>query len=208
MGIVQLHAPGDFRAAVEKRWDMCDPDGLALVDDDVIVSKAPAGFYRISPTVQVSVNDTGPTVRRRTCAADSFQCNFWDGDAILVARDANPVADPVEAPIRLRFDPGVRAVGAWLGACARDPFDTSLIDGQPLFGALWVALAADPAVWRVFTADGWTGDVCRVGSALAAPFVAARATAGDRIVEARFDVSLIGNRRYDKIAVSELTVEL
>lgn len=31
---------------------------------------------------------------------------------------------------------------------------------------------------------------------------------GDRIVEARFDVALLGNRRYDKIAVSELTVEV
>ena len=50
--------------------------------------------------------------------------------------------------------------------------------------------------------------MCRVGTALTAPFVAARATAGDRIVEARFDVALLGNRRYDKIAVSELTVEV
>lgn len=207
MAILQLHAPGDFQAAIEKRWDVSDPAGLVLVREDLIVSKAP-GFYRLDPAVTVSVNDDGPTVRRRTCSTDSFQCNFWEGDAILVARDVNPAADPVEAPIRLRFDPGVRAVGAWLGACARDPFDTSLIDGQPLFGALWVALAADPTAWHLVTADGWTGDVCAVGTALSAPFVAARATAGDRIVEARFDVALIGNRRYDKIAVSELTVEL
>lgn len=207
MGILQLHAPGDFRAAVEKRWDCADPDGLTVVGDGDIVSRAP-GLYRVDAVVSVAVNDSGPTVRRRTCAADGFQCNFWDGDTMLVARDANPAADVVEAPIRLRFDPGVRAVGAWLGASARDPFDTSLIDGQPLFGALWLALAADPAQWHLVTADGWTGDVCRVGTALTAPFVAARATGADRIVEARFDVSLLGNRRYDKLAVSELTLEL
>ncbi len=208
MGLVQLNAPGDFHAAIEKRWDLRDPDGLEPVDVDVIVSRTPADFYRIAPTVTVSVNADGATVRRRSCSSDDFQCNFSEGDAILVARDVNPVADPIDAPIRLRFDPGVRAVGAWLGACTRDPFDTSLVDGQPLFGALWVALKSDPDTWRLVTAEGWTGDVCRVGTALTAPFVAARATAGDRIVEARFDVALLGNRRYDKIAVSELTVEV
>ena len=133
-----------------------------------------------------------------------------DPSAILVGGldRRTGVLDVVEAPIRLRCDPGVRAVGAWLGASARDPFDTSLIDGQPLFGALWLALAADPAQWHLVTADGWTGDVCRVGTALTAPFVAARATGADRIVEARFDVSRLGTRRYDKLAVSELTLEL
>ena len=65
MGLVQLNAPGDFHAATEKRWDLRDPDGLEPVDVDVIVSRTPADFYRICPTVTVSVNADGATVRRR-----------------------------------------------------------------------------------------------------------------------------------------------
>ena len=136
-----------------------------------------------------------------------FDCNFWLGDAILVAADPTPESDLLQAPIRLQFDPGVRAVGAWLGAGSPDPFDSDFFD-QPLFGAMWLSLASDPAVWYLVSADGWSGHVCAVGTPLRAPFVGARVTAGDRIVEARFDLSLLGNRRYDKIALSELTVEL
>ena len=101
----------------------------------------------------------------------------------------------------------MRAVGAWVGVCPRDPFDAPFFD-QPLFAAMWIALASDPNSWQmVVNADGRTGHVCACATPLSAPFVGARATGGDRIVEVRFDASLLGNRRYDKLALSELTVE-
>ena len=205
MGIQLLHSPADFRSAVEKRWDEVDPLTRTFVAAAAPVSRV-GWRYALDKAVQIMVNDEGPSVSRRDCSDMDFDCNFWLGDPVLVARDPSPSADPLDAPIRLRFSRGVRAVGAWLGACPRDPFDEPFFD-QPLFGAMWFSLESDPMTWHLATANGWTGRSCPVGTALTAPFVGARATGADRIAEVRFDVSLLGNRRYDKIAVSELLVE-
>lgn len=206
MGIVQLQAPAHFNAAVEKHWDEEDTATHSFVPPNAIVSRV-AWTYLLDATVQIAVNDTGPTVRRRVCSGTDFDCNFWLGDAILVASDPSPSSDALLAPIRLKFSHGVRAVGAWVGVSAKDPFDTRFFD-QPLMAALWVALEADPLNWHFMNANGWTGHVVPVGTALTAPFVAARATGSDRIVEVRFDASLLGNRRFGKIALSDLSVEL
>lgn len=206
MGILQLHSPGQFNPAVEKRWDETNPDAQDFVPPNAFVSDV-SWAYGLDGGVQILVNESGPRVRRRDCSSTDFDCNFWSGDPILVATDPHPGSDAINAPIRLKFSPGVRAVGAWIGACSKDPFDAAFFD-QPLFGAMWVAVASDPAAWHLVSVEGWTGHVCAIGTALTAPFVGARATGGDRIVEARFDAALLGNRRYDKIALSELTVEL
>lgn len=206
MGIVQLQSPALFNAAVEKRWDEVDAATGVFVPPNAFVSGV-AWAYLLDDTVQILVNEAGPRVRRRDCSDTDFDCNFWFGDAILVATDPSPSSDALEAPIRLRFSHGVRAVGAWVGVSPKDPFDTLFFD-QPLFAAMWVALAADPLNWHLVSANGWTGHVCPVGTPLTAPFVGARATGGDRIAEVRFDASLLGNRRFDKIALSELTVEV
>lgn len=205
MAIEQVFAPAGFQAAIEKPWDQTDPLTLGFVAPNAFVSGV-AWSYSLDGTVQIVVNEQGPRVRRRDCSDVDFDCNFWFGDAILVASDAKPSSDPLEAPIRLRFSAPVRGVGAWIGASPLDPFDAPFFD-QPLFGAMWVALAADPGTWQLVSAAGWTGHVCAPGTPLAAPFVGARSTGADRIVEVRFDASLLGNRRYDKIALSELTVE-
>ena len=206
MAIVQLPSPALFAAGIEKRWDEVDPFTQAFVAPNAFVSGVP-WRYQLDDTVQITVNETGPRVRRRDCSDTDFDCNFWQGDAILVAADPSPDSDVLQAPIRLKFSAGVRAVGAWVGVCPRDPFDAPFFD-QPLFAAMWVALASDPQDWQmVVNADGRTGHVCACATPLSAPFVGARATGGDRIVEVRFDASLLGNRRYDKLALSELTVE-
>ncbi len=205
MAVLQLHAPSDFIDPVEKRWDEVDPVTRAFVAANAFVSGVP-WRYLLRDTVEVRVNLSGPRVRRKDCSDVDVDCNFWLGDPVLVARDRNASADLLDAPIRLTFSSGVRAVGAWLGACPKDPFDSQFFD-QPLTGAMWVALERAPDEWHLVRADGWTGHVCAVGEPLTAPFVGARALAGDRIVEVRFDVALLGNRLYDHIAVSELTVE-
>ncbi|MFT4194333.1 hypothetical protein [Ottowia sp.] len=207
MGIRQLETPAAFRRPAEKRWDETDPVTGGFVAANAFVTGV-NWSYSLDGQGTLLVNEDGaPPVRRRDCSDTDFDCNFWLGDAILVADDPTPDSDLLQAPIRLKFSPGVRAVGAWLGACSSDPFDQDFFD-QPMFGAMWVALASDPAAWHLVRADGWSGHVCGVGTPLTAPFVGARATAGDRIIEARFDLSLLGNRGYDKIALSELTVEL
>ena len=206
MAIMQLPSPAHFTAGIEKRWDEVDPITQTFVAPNAFVSGVP-WRYGLDDTVQITVNETGPRVKRRDCSDADFDCNFWLGDAVLVAADPSPDNDPLQAPIRLKFSAGVSAVGAWVGVCARDPFDTSFFD-QPLFAAMWIALASDPENWQlVVNADGWTGRVCARATPLTAPFVGARVTGSDRIVEVRFDASLLGNRRYDKLALSELTVE-
>ena len=205
MAIVQLPSPALFAAGIEKRWDEVDPFTQAFVAPNAFVSGVP-WRYQLDDTVQITVNETGPRVRRRDCSDTDFDCNFWLGDAILVAADPSPDSDVLLAPIRLKFSTGVRAVGAWVGVCPRDPFDAPFFD-QPLFAAMWIALESDPLTWHLVNANGWTGHVCPAGTPLTAPFVGVRATGGDRIAEVRFDASLLGNRRFDKIALSELTVE-
>ena len=205
MGIVQLQSPAHFTAAMEKRWDDVDPVTKTFEPPKAFVSRV-AWNYLLDDTVQLVVNETGPRVRRRDCSDADFDCNFWLGDAILVATDPSPSSDALEAPIRLKFSHGVRAIGAWVGVCPKDPFDTPFFD-QPLFAAMWIALESDPLTWHLVNAHGWTGHVCPAGTPLTAPFVGVRATGGDRIAEVRFDASLLGNRRFDKIALSELTVE-
>lgn len=206
MAIVQLQSPSLFMAGIEKRWDEVDPLTQTFVAPNAFVSGVP-WRYLLDDTVQITVNESGPRVRRRDCSDTDFDCNFWLGDAILVAADPSPSSDVLQAPIRLKFSHGVRAVGAWVGVCPRDPFDAPFFD-QPLFAAMWVALESAPLDWQlVVNADGRTGHVCACASPLTAPFVGARATGGDRILEVRFDASLLGNRRYDKLALSEITVE-
>ena len=205
MGIVQLQSPAHFTAAMEKRWDEVDPVTQTFVPPNAFVSRV-AWNYLLDDTVQLVLNETGPRVRRRDCSGADLDCNFWQGDAILVATDPSPSSDALEAPIRLKFSHGVRAIGAWVGVCPKDPFDTPFFD-QPLFAAMWIALESDPLTWHLVNANGWTGHVCPAGTPLTAPFVGVRATGGDRIAEVRFDASLLGNRRFDKIALSELTVE-
>ena len=197
--------PAQFGAAIDKRWDEVDPATHAFVPSNAFVSRV-AWNYLLDDTVQIVVNEAGPRVRRRDCSNVDFDCNFWQGDAILVAADPSPSSDVLQAPLRLKFSHGVRAVGAWVGVAPKDPFDTAFFD-QPLIAAIWVALQANPIIWHLVSANGWTGHVSPVGSPLSAPFVGARATGNERIVEVRFDASLIGNRRYDKIALSELSVE-
>lgn len=205
MGIVQLQSPAQFGPAVQKHWHEVDPTTRTFVPPNAFVSGV-TWTYLLDDTVQIVINEVGPRVRRRDCSAVDFDCNFWQGDAILVASDPSPSSDALQAPIRLKFSHGLRAVGAWVGVAPKDPFDTLFFD-QPLFATMWVAFAADPLVLHLVSDSGWTGHVGPVGTPLSAPFVGARGTGGDRIVEVRFDASLLGNRRFDKIALSELTVE-
>lgn len=205
MALVQLMAPADFRGGLEKFWFEEGPGGN-IVASGVPVSGASAQ-YTLDGTIRIEVNADGlPVVDRRDCALGDFNCNFWDGDAILVAPDMNPRLDFLDAPIRLRFSAGVRAVGGWLSACGPDPFDTGF-NGQLLLGAMWVRLAASPAIWHLVRAEGLTGTVLASGAPVTAPFVGLRATGAERIVEARFDVALAGGARCDKMALSELAVE-
>ena len=206
MALVQLLGPTDFGAALEKRWDETDPASGDFVAANAPVSGVP-GPYALDDRIRIDVNEGGPpVVLRRDCAVGDFNCNFWNGDAILVAPDLNPRLDFMDAPIRLRFSTGVRAVGGWLSANGPDPFDVGF-NGQLLQGAMWVALAASPAIWHLVRADGVTGTVLSSGVPVTAPFLGLRATGADRIIEVRFDVALVGGGRCDKMALSELTVE-
>ncbi len=205
MAIEQLTSPASIHAAIEKRWDEVDPQTRTFVAPNAIVSGMPWN-YLLDDDVHIFVNEQGPRVRRRDCSDTDFDCNFWVGDAILVATDPSPSSDAVEATIRLRFSAGLRAVGGWIGVSPKSPFDENFFD-QPLVAVMWVALASSPQDFQPLIASGQTGHVVPVGTPLKAPFIGARATGSDRIVEVRFDASLFGNRRYDKLALSELTVE-
>jgi hypothetical protein len=206
MAIVQLLSPADFNNAVAKHWDEVDPITRGFVAPDTIVSRR-TWNYRLDSNVQIFVNETGPVVRRRDCSNTDFDCNFWLGDSMLAAADPSPSSDVLEAPIRLRFSPAVRAVGAWIGVSPKNPFDAPFF-AQPLFATLWVMLQADPTQWHLVTANGWTGHASPVGTPLTAPFVGARASGGGLVSKLRFNASLLGNRRFDKIALSELSVEV
>ena len=207
MGVKQLNSPGAFSRAIEKRWDETDPVTRTFVEAGDLVGDG-SGGYSLDGVGTLVVNEGGvPSVSRLECSGSDFNCNFWLGDSILVASDPTPEQNVLQAPIRLKFSAGVRAVGAWIGACPRDPFDEAFFD-QPLYGAMWVALVTEPTTWYLVNAAGRTGQVCAVGSPLTAPFVGARATGGDRIAEVRFDAALLSNQRYGQFALSELTVEL
>ncbi len=207
MALVQLREPSDFGAALEKRWDETDPVSGDFIAANTPVSGVP-GLYALDGRVRVVVNEGGlPVVLRRDCAVGDFNCNFWSGDAILVAPDLSPRLDFADAPIRLRFSSGVKAVGGWLSANGPDPFDAGF-NGQLLQGAMWVALAASPTIWHLVRAEGVTGTVLQSGVPVTAPFLGLRATDADRIIEVRFDVALAGGARCDKVALSELTVEV
>lgn len=206
MGIQQLLAPAQFNAAFEMRWDVTDPVTQTFVPADTDVSGVPPR-YSFDGVVQITINEQGLPVNRRECSGNDCDCNFWLGDPVLVARDPNPTSDPLDAPIRLKFSSPVRAVGAWIGVCPKDPFDT-LFYTQPVFGVMWVLLAADLTNWhQVVSAQGQSGHACQPGTPLTAPFVGVRATGADRIVEVRFDALLLGNRTYEKFALSELTIK-
>jgi hypothetical protein len=208
MSFVQLQAPSEFADRIEKHWSDRDAAGVVFVPANRIVSGV-ADFYEIDGGPSITVNDDGPVVRRRQCADTDFDCNFWDGDAILVASDPKPSQEASEAPIRLLFSSGVRAVGAWLAVSPRTVDDDDTFPGQPLLGFMWVRLASDPAAWQPFLlAQGETGTSLNRGDGLTAPFVAARVVGNDRILEARFDAGLMGNRVYARLAVSELTLTL
>lgn len=203
----QLFEPAEFGNLQEKLWSERDPVNKTFVPADRTVSAVP-GFYELSGGVSVTVNEAGPVVKRRQCAAVDFDCNFWDGDPILVARDPSPMSDASEAPIRLRFSKGVRSVGAWVAVSPDDPTDGDFLD-QPLFGYMWVRLASERGSWRNFiVGQGTTGVSLGRNAILTAPFVGARALGNDRIVEVRFDAGLMGNRTYSRLAISELSYEL
>ena len=206
MGVEKLNAPADFQAAIEKPWDERDPISRILVNAGDPVHRMP-WRYALDEQIELHVNDVGPPVTMEICTSTGgFECNFWEGDRMLVARDLSRAADSSRAPIAMRFSHAVTAVGAWLGAFSANASDESFFN-QRLYGAMWVALESDETRLHLVDAIGSTGFAARRGTLLTAPFVGARATAGDRIVEVRFDVALLGNRRYEKIAVSELTVE-
>lgn len=164
--------------------------------------------YTLDGNIQIDINGNGlPGVERRNCAGGDVECNFWDGDAILVALDPTQRLDFQDAPIRLRFSSGVTAVGGWVGAIPSNPLDAAFF-GLELQGAMWVCLAASPSIWHLVRVDGVTGQVLPQGVPVTAPFLGVRATGADLIIEVRFDVALADTGRWDKIALSELTVEL
>lgn len=203
----QLFEPAEFGALLEKRWSEREPVNQTFVPADRTVSAAP-GFYELDDGVSLTINEAGPVVKRRQCAATDFDCNFWDGDAILVARDPSPASEASEAPIRLRFSKGVRAVGAWVAVSPTDPTDDDFLD-QPLFGYMWVRLAGERGDWKHFVmGQGVTGLSLGRNATMTAPFVGARALGGERIVEVRFDAGLMGNRPFSRLAISELSYEL
>lgn len=203
----QLFEPAEFGALQEKHWSESDPANATIVPVNRTVSAVP-GFYQLDGGISLTVNEDGPVVKRRQCAATDFDCNFWDGDAILVARDSSPDSDATEAPIRLRFSKGIRAVGAWVAVSPSDATDDTFLD-QPLFGYMWVRLASDAGAWRRFvTGQGVTGLSLSHNATMTAPFVGARALGNERIVEVRFDAGLMGNRTYSRLAISELSYEL
>lgn len=207
MSLIQLNSPADFTNAIQKHWSDRDAAGQIFVPANRIVSAVP-DFYDIDGGTSITVNEDGPVVRRRQCADSDFDCNFWDGDAILVARDPKPSQEASESPIRLLFSNGLRAVGAWLAVSPSAADDDTFL-GQPLLGFMWVRLASDPGAWQPFLiAHGETGNSLNPGDAITAPFLAARAVGNDRILEVRVDAGLMGNRVYSSLAVSELTLTL
>lgn len=204
---VQLFEPSEFRTPLRKRWDERDPITGTSVSTERIVSGV-EDFYSLDGTVSLTVNESGPVVRSRRCGSTDFECNFRADDAILVARDPSPATEASEAPIRLRFSQGIRAAGAWVAVSPRNETDPDFI-GQPLFGCMWLGLESDRGTWRHFVlSQGITGQSVAHGAPVSAPFVGARAEAGDRILEVRFDASLMGNRRFLCLALSGLMVEL
>lgn len=205
MALQQVFQPAAFTAV--KTWDVRDGISNIPVAPSTAVGGLAAPYYLLDGGVGIRINDAGPVVRRRVCSDVDIRCNFWDGDAVLVVRDPTPAVDATEAPLRLRLSKGLRALGAWLGITPLDAFDASFF-GQPMWGHVWVALESDPTTPQLFTADGATGTVLAPGSAMSAPFVGARATGADRIIEVRFDASLMGNRRYRELVLSELSYEV
>lgn len=205
MALIQLFDPGNLS---EKHWHEDNPVDRFFVPADTIVSRKAPDFYKLDAQVEVLINDEGPVVRRRDCSKSDFDCNFWRGDAILVSRDPSPSADTLQAPIRLLFSHGLRALGAWLAVSPVNPNDTSFM-GSLLTGYLWVRLASQPMLFEpVISNNGITGRSLQPGTPVTAPFVGVRADPGDPIVEARFDAGLMGNRRFDRIALSELYFEV
>ena len=62
MAIVQLPSPALFAAGIEKRWDEVDPFTQAFVAPNAFVSGVP-WRYQLDDTVQITVNETGRTVK-------------------------------------------------------------------------------------------------------------------------------------------------
>jgi len=203
MALRQISDPSQFGSA--KTWDLRDVVSGTLVPPGFGVGALPEPFYALDGGIGLFINDDGPVVNCRTCSDIDCRCGFWDGDAVLVAVDPAPSADATEAPLRVRFAQGIRALGAWIGVTPADALDASFFDAQPMWGHVWVELASDPGSLHLFTAAGTTGSVLQHGMPLSAPFVGVRTTGGDRIVEARFDASLMGNRQFRELVLSELS---
>ncbi len=143
MGIVQLLSPASIHAAIEKRWDEVDPQTRTFVAPNAIVSGMPWN-YLLDDDVHILVNEQPAQGCRRDCSDTDFDCNFWLGDAILVATDPSPSSDAVEATIRLEFS-ARRARGRRLDRCQpRRSVSTKPFFDQPLLAAMWIALESDP----------------------------------------------------------------
>ncbi|MFT3805047.1 MAG: hypothetical protein QM766_27980 [Burkholderiaceae bacterium] len=184
-----LASADDFSGGYYVWWFEHNEDELVPVTQ---IDAGTAQYVLEDPPLRVSIDIAGIPGPVTLSICGPFNVlggsngQFALGDPVLIAD-----CDPIRKPLRLTFDPPVRAVGtriAALGGKAGESFDATLYAGE---------------------ADGQSQGrgvraICEAGSAVA-PFVGLRCLDGARISEAWFDtISPDGQGSFKQVAINQL----
>ncbi|MDB5819176.1 MAG: hypothetical protein JWQ11_2816 [Rhizobacter sp.] len=178
-----------------------DPVTQLVKSDRTSIIRADA-MYDFGENFVVSVASGPPDISLRYCGRNGVDLNFVEQDHLLLAENVDDSADADKAAIRITFSTPVFGIGAFVSGYndGRPPTAT------PFVAQLWLRLQGQPpgTFDLPIAVPGSSGRAAPVGGTETAPFVGARVTGGLGIVEACFDVSLMGNLRFDRLAISDL----
>jgi hypothetical protein len=155
---------------------------------------SPSMFATVVPVA--SLLGSPQNIQENRCLPATFRCNVPRGTALLLA-DNGPWA-----PIHIEFTgAGVTSLGSY--AVARwDPAAPPVGYTASLYVRL---LGSGSNDWIPASAEqGFTGDIFSSINPSFAPFVGCEATAGDRIIAARFDVGHAQDGSFSPVGITNL----